>query len=166
MPRSFQFSPYSPQRLDEGRRIKTRRKKLLVESELHAPGPAGEPALHYGRKFAETERLAHEHAEHPRPPKAQARKEPPKMSVSPELPVLRSRAARGSPIGALPQTEEPFDTPEALLAGRDFRGLLDQATRSFKRISGAVRDLSSASLELVKLPAGLARLLTRRTKEA
>lgn len=163
MPRSFQFSPYSPQRLDEGRRIKTRRKKLLVESELHSPGPAGEPALHYGHKFAETERLAHEHAEHPRPAR---RSESPKMSVSPELPVIRSRAARGSPIGALPQTEEPFDAPDALLAGRDFQGLLDQATRSFKRISGAVRDLSSASLELVKLPAGLARLLTRRTKEA
>ena len=156
MPRSFPFNSYSPQRLDVGRRIKLRQKKKLVESELHEP-PPGMPGLHYGNRFAETERLAHEHALHPRPA------EPPKLSRSQEeLPPLETRAPRGSPIGALPRTEEPFEEPEAVMSPRDFQAVMDDASRSFRRLSGAVKDLSTASRELVRLPVDLARLLGRR----
>jgi hypothetical protein len=145
MPVSYRFHSYSPQRLQEGRRLKRRSKKKLTESEL-ATAPEGETGIHYGHRFAETGERAHA--------KAKKAKAHPKMST----------VQRGMPIGALPETEEPITEPDRLLEGEalGMDDLLREAMAQLEVITGAIRDLGESSWKLARFPLDAARAFRQR----
>jgi hypothetical protein len=159
MPKTYNFHHYNPQKRAPGKAMKQEDKQRFIESDLHAAGHGG-GGLHYGKKFAETEKLAHEHAEH-------AKERPMKMSRPQEADegVVRSHELRGQPIGALPQTDEPFQEPQQALAGAGWGDVVDEAIRGVQRLGGAVRDFGVATARLAKLPFDIAKLLGRRTGE-
>jgi hypothetical protein len=146
MPVSYRYHAYSPQRLQEGRRLKRRSKKKLTESELANHPHEAETGLHYGHRFAETEERAHA--------KAKQAKAHPKMSTP----------QRGMPIGALPETDEPITEPDRLLEGEvlGMDDLVREAMAQLEVITGAIRDLGESSWKLARFPLDAARAFRQR----
>ena len=158
MPKTYNFHPYNPQKSAPGRAQKSHEKQRFIESELHATrDEEAQAGLHYGKKFAETEKLAHEHAKHPERER--------KMSRPHEEGVIHSHELRGQPIGALPKTDEAFEEPQRALGQSGWGDVVDEAIRGVQRLGGAVRDLSTATIKLARLPFDVAKLLSRRTGE-
>jgi hypothetical protein len=162
MPRSYSFDHFQSINAEKTAGVHDEEKQSVTQQH---DVPDSATKIHYGKKFSQTEelfqakqmnkqleelagldRMPPKRAEEP---KAQAREQQPQ-----ETPP---KYQRGTPIGSLPDTEEP--PPASFL-----RELYDEAGRHVRVVRVAARDIGRASLRLVTLPLEAAKLAARKIR--
>jgi len=160
MPRSYSFDHFQSINAEQVTGVRAAEKQGVTQQE---DLPESATKIHYGKKHAQTEELFHAHQMEKQleelagvdrmPPKraeTQARTEAPQAE-----PQREPQINRGTPIGALPEPQEP---PQQGF----FREIYDDAGRHLRVVRMAAKDISRASWRLLTLPVEAAKLAARR----
>jgi hypothetical protein len=161
MPRSYSFDHFQSINAEKTTGVPDEEKQSVTQQQ---DVPDSATRIHYGKKFSQTEELFHAKQMNKQleelaglermPPK---RAEEPRAQARQERQEAAPKVQRGTPIGALPEMQEP--PPASFL-----RELYDEAGRHVRVVRSAARDISRASLRLVTLPLEVARLAARKLR--